>query len=690
MRIPASRPRSRLPRRVAAALLALGLGAGCATAPWSAPDAASEAARREYEAALARLPADPAGAVAALEAFLEARPRSPLADDAGLELGRLLAERGNPDAAVQRLAWVLRTYPSGDRTEAARLLLARLEFERGNVEAAHRLVGVVRHSRLRPDEVAVAYRLAADVERARDNRLAELRWLVALQRQLEGPEAVEMDAEIDGLLQALSEEELLRAAEQLGSRPPAARVSLRLAELALGRRDDRSARAALAHASDLELSPELAERLARLEALLAGEPGDAVRLPSFAELAALAPPSTQGASGTLGVILPLSGSLAGFGEESLRGILLAAGIFEAPSTNGSPPNLRLLVRDSQGSPEGASAAVRSLDHSEVVALLGPLLGPEAEAAAEVADAAGIPLLALTAREEVARGRPEVFRLGLSPRSSVEILVDYAVHTLELGRFAVLYPKNEFGRGYRDLFWNAVERSGGRITAVAGYDPEATDFAGPIRSMVGFTLLRPEEREALEEREKLLRIAERSPPEKAAELREEAAALTGPDEEPLPPIVDFDALFIADDHEKAALIAPQLAFHEISGVRLLGPGGWNHPDLLRIAGRHVDGAVFADAFDAASDFPPTRAFTEAYRAAYGEDPGVLAAQAFDAATLALVQLARSGASRDALRRGVLGVSAFPGVSGVTSIGPDGNARKRPYLLTVEGRRIVSLD
>ena len=45
----------------------------------------------------------------------------------------------------------------------------------------------------------------------------------------------------------------------------------------------------------------------------------------------------------------------------------------------------------------------------------------------------------------------------------------------------------------------MEDRGGHVVAVAGYDPEATDFAEPIRKLVGYTLLDGEEKEALEER-----------------------------------------------------------------------------------------------------------------------------------------------------------------------------------------------
>jgi len=57
---------------------------------------------------------------------------------------------------------------------------------------------------------------------------------------------------------------------------------------------------------------------------LRAQMGDAGELPTFAEAASQALPSTEGATGTLGLILPLSGRFASYGEESLRGALLAA------------------------------------------------------------------------------------------------------------------------------------------------------------------------------------------------------------------------------------------------------------------------------------------------------------------------------------------------------------------------------
>ena len=76
--------------------------------------------------------------------------------------------------------------------------------------------------------------------------------------------------------------------------------------------------------------------------------------------------------------------------------------------------------------------------------------------------------------------------------------------------------------------------------------------------------------------------------------------------------------------------------------------------------------------------------------YGTEPQLFAAQGYDAAMLVLEQLARGRRGREPLRRGLLGVRDFPGVTGVLSMRADGNARKRPFLLGVERGHLVQLE
>ena len=631
--------------------------------------------------------------------------------------------------AQRWLGWLVRNHPRGDRVVEARLRLAGMEYQRGRLAVARRVLLPLRLSRLSPDQKRLAYRLLADLA---TSRVSELRWLEQLAEveATAGDEKAlaDTDARIDRVLADTGSEELESAAERLGDSALGTRIQLARARraLALGQTD--LARKAIERARRRVRSAADDERIARvLEqfAVRTGGLGFGADLPTFAAVAERKELSTRGVSGTLGLVLPLTGSFADYGAESLRGVLLAAGIFAAetavpgdpsshspgwgaadterpeppPGARGPelagavvlPAGVQIVVRDSAAQPERAAQAVRELAADpSLVAIIGPLLSQCAEAAAQAAQEEGVPLLAMTTRNEVAEERSEVMRVRMSPRDEVGFLVRYAVEELGAQRFAILYPRDNYGRGMRKEFWDAVDREGGWVVAASSYDPNATDFAGPIRDMIGYRLLTPLEEQALDERDGMLRRARRLPPEDAVLARDVAYDILGPEKEVLPPRVDFDALFIPDSHEKVVLIAPQLAFHEINEVQLLGSSGWNHPELVQIAREHVKGAVISTPFDPASRFPFVADFVARYRAAYGSDPDVLAAEAFDATKLVLIQLASGLESRAEVRQGILATRGYPGVSGVTTFTAWGGARKRPFLLGVERNRIVSLD
>jgi hypothetical protein len=57
---------------------------------------------------------------------------------------------------------------------------------------------------------------------------------------------------------------------------------------------------------------------------------------------------------------------------------------------------------------------------------------------------------------------------------------------------------------------------------------------------------------------------------------------------------------------------------------------------------------------------------------------------------MAQLIAGADDREEVRNGILRTQGFPGASGVINMAPDGNARKRPFLLKVRGGKFVSLD
>jgi hypothetical protein len=243
---------------------------------------------------------------------------------------------------------------------------------------------------------------------------------------------------------------------------------------------------------------------------------------------------------------------------------------------------------------------------------------------------------------------------------------------------------------RKLYWEAVTARGGKMVAASSYDSESTDFSRSIRDMIGYRFLTEWERKALAQRRDILRAARVLEPLEAAILRDALYSVLGPESEPLPPIVDFDVLFIPDASDKIALVAPGLAFHEVRDVRLLGANEWLDPELLRVARRHLSGSVISTPFYPQSDVPIVMEFVERYQNTFDEIPGAYAAQAFDATNLVLVQLASGRTDRSGVREGLLDTRAYPGATGVLTMRPNGNARRRPFLLGVSGRRFRPLD
>jgi branched-chain amino acid transport system substrate-binding protein len=139
------------------------------------------------------------------------------------------------------------------------------------------------------------------------------------------------------------------------------------------------------------------------------------------------------------------------------------------------------------------------------------------------------------------------------------------------------------------------------------------------------------------------------------------------------------------------LLPQIPYYGLQGVQLLGINGWNSPELLRMAGRHAEGAIFVDGFFKHSDLPFVREFVDRYQEKYGDDPSILEAQGYDAASILLTLLEDAHIqSREELRHGLQQLRNFPGVTGATSFSAIGEAEKILFLLQVQHGDIVQIN
>jgi len=226
-----------------------------------------------------------------------------------------------------------------------------------------------------------------------------------------------------------------------------------------------------------------------------------------------------------------------------------------------------------------------------------------------------------------------------------------------------------------------------VKGAEGYDPSQTDFGEQIKKLVGlyYLDLRAEERKEWEKhrREEMEVLKERGDVTKLQRLKKEKWTPS--------PIVDFEALVIADYYDKVVLITPQLAYYDVMGVQLLGTNGWNSPRLLELGGRYVEGAVFVDAFYKGSQRPQIQDFVENFRKEFSEDPDILSALAFDATKILMTVIASKGVStREDVRQRLSGLRNYVGVTGVTSQSASGDVEKSLELYRIEEGRIRELE
>jgi len=370
--------------------------------------------------------------------------------------------------------------------------------------------------------------------------------------------------------------------------------------------------------------------------------------------------------GVVGCLLPLSGPFAIYGEEVLNGIQL--GIFKGGEQD---PGLELLIRDTKDTREHALAGLEDLAHNEkVMAVIGPLSSKTAAPVAEKAQELGVPIITLTQKDGITEGRDMVFRNFLTPSREVKRILSPSMIDKGIKRFAILYPDNSYGRFFMNLLWDRIEELGGNVTAVESYPPDKTDFAEQIKKMTGVYYPRPAFL--------IEKMVEMRPPE-------EEECRIYPDKPE--PFIDFDAVFIPDNYQRVAMIAPQLPYHDVQDVLLMGTSLWQSPQLIEIARDYVQGAIFPSGFFEGTGEPEVRNFITAYKASFHSDPGLLAAVGYDSIRLLQKIMGEVTVNtRKDIRNELFGIQDYRGVTGDIVFDPEGELLNEPFLLTVSGRRM----
>ncbi|MDH5526968.1 MAG: penicillin-binding protein activator [Nitrospirota bacterium] len=403
----------------------------------------------------------------------------------------------------------------------------------------------------------------------------------------------------------------------------------------------------------------------------------------------------------VGLLLHLSGEMAGYGEQVRRGAQLA---YDLAMPTLPPGQVGFWVYDLDGPRPLLGGHLRKLlRQADPAVVIGPMLTSEVEEFSRTGRAVGVPLIApLVERPD--GSEQAVVGLGISPRTEGIAAARYAMAERGFRRMNMLVADTTYGHAVADAFRAEFTRLGGEVPDGFFFATDASDLRGGLQGIVRRDLkadgvaelteeamlemglsdheleladLLPEPElpkleEMLPEGGDAVEDGEDIPPVEdvnasvAPEPDQPFAPLQGPPLGPHPYFPGFDAVFLAGTWEQVVLAAPHLPFNDIS-LPIIGTRAWNDRRLIRKGGNSVRGAEFPALFFRGSN--AAKAFVEAYRKAWGDDPGLFAALGYDAMNLAVRSLVNShGEPWTALP------GAFEGVTGTLRVLSDGGVER----------------
>ncbi|MFK5954515.1 MAG: penicillin-binding protein activator [Desulfobacterium sp.] len=361
----------------------------------------------------------------------------------------------------------------------------------------------------------------------------------------------------------------------------------------------------------------------------------------------------------IGCLLPLSGKYAVFGQRALKGVQVALARLIPRYGDG----IRLIIRDTASDKEIALQRMQELVDARVMGIVGPMV--TAQSVANVAQSHGIPMIAMTQKDVVARTGDYVFSNFITPAMQVEALVSHAMIHLGVRQFAVLHPRDRYGETLMTLFCDKVKERGGQVRKVVSYDGSHTDFSKEIKRVAGF-----------------------DDPGLQASLRRSGGS--GMTKQSGRYIVNFEALFIPDAPSQLALILPQLVYNDVTDIVLLGTNIWHHSSLIQQAGPYVRNAVITEGYFADSYRDEARQFKNAFTGMFGASPRFIEAIAHDTVSL-LVEAVMDPTvtSSKTLKEALTGARIFDGATGKTLFDRDGQLHKDLFFLTVKKGAFVEI-
>jgi hypothetical protein len=254
----------------------------------------------------------------------------------------------------------------------------------------------------------------------------------------------------------------------------------------------------------------------------------------------------------IGLVLPLTGDKASFGQKAVSGVdvgLKVLGLNDA---------VKIHTKDSLDSPaQGAQAVLDLIREHKVSFIIGGLFPESAKAEYLEARKYGVLYISLSQinlpKEEK---NNHLIEVQGSIESQVEALLSDEMINKFGNRLGIIYPENEGGKAYADEIWRKANQKNIQVTSLATFQKNTHDYRDTAQLFLGLK----HERERSEE---LNILEDVYALEKTAIRRVQT----------LPPVIDFDWVFLATYPHEATGLIPTLGYYDANRIKIVGGPSW---------------------------------------------------------------------------------------------------------------------
>ncbi len=342
----------------------------------------------------------------------------------------------------------------------------------------------------------------------------------------------------------------------------------------------------------------------------------------------------------VGVVLPMTGLVAAFGQSAWKGIELAQSM-EPTAKDGTKIHLTLL--DNKGTKVGTANAVSKLISSNhVKTLIGAITSSDTMAGAPIAERHHIPMISSSATNPlVTKGTKYISRACFIDPFQGAVAAKYVYNNLHKKTATVMIERDQdYSVGLAHAFIKAFKKLGGKVVSVAFFQSTDQDYSAQIST-----------------------IKAKNP----------------------------EVIYMPSYYQEIALFCRQARQYGLNQPVLAGDGA-EADALIKIGGKAVNGVTFTTHFDPhAAATPLTTKFVNLYNKKYKQNPDAMAALGADAYFIVLNAVSKAGgykATPKKINYYIRHTKNFKGVTGVININPKtGNAIKSAVIRKVVNGKFV---